>query len=62
MEEFEKIEYEQAYSFFKTSIQEFFKVLTVLVVANATIIGIAIQYNIHIFICWRNHPGCYFAC
>lgn len=43
MEDFDKLEYEQAYSFFKATVQEFFRILTVLVIVNATVIGFAID-------------------
>lgn len=43
MEKFEELEYTQSYNFLSMTIQEFFKTLTVLIIANATIIGFAIE-------------------
>lgn len=43
MNKFEELQYSQSYTFFNTAIQHFFTVLTVLIIANATVIGFAIQ-------------------
>ena len=43
MTDFDKLQYEQAYSFFKTIIQQFYQVTTILYLVNATIVGFAIN-------------------